>query len=534
MSIAGEHIARPRLSVAMIVRDEEEVLAESLASVRPIADQIVVLDTGSSDQTVAVAHRFGATVGWMPWGDDFSAARNRCLTLANGDWILWLDAGETLGEESVEELRSFVDEQADPAKAYILLVQVPPVDPAASAEQAAQVRLIPNRKDLRFEGRVRETLQPSIEASGLQIEAAAGRIVCHARRHDQARKLLCAGRDLRLAALERAAREGPLPPRLPLAMGEAYANAGADEQARRAFREAIDAAQPGSTEMLEAYYGLLTSYDGDKFLADVQLSTCVEALEVFPFDAQLLLVMGNYLQNKDRLDLAARAFSTAVKHGQVDLGAWHLAEVAEVAANCLSLLLETQEKFEEARAVLEESLRGNPDSDRLRRRLIDLHVKQGRCDEALGLADRLAVPPEQREPLRNAVRGACRAAARDWTAALGYLQSAYAAGCGDPICLRHLAVTLLSNGQTEAAEPVLKQWQQVEPTNVELQAYLAAIEQHRGAAAGRQSPSPQQPVADFAERRLRVDQGTTTLEAAPPRLPIITQTSSVEAAPPGT
>ena len=94
MTDSAEKISRPRLSVAMIVRDEQEVLATSIDSVRPIADEIVVLDTGSTDQTVTIAKRLGAVVGQAAWDDDFSAARNRCLEQVTGDWVLWLDAGE--------------------------------------------------------------------------------------------------------------------------------------------------------------------------------------------------------------------------------------------------------------------------------------------------------------------------------------------------------------------------------------------------------------------------------------------------------
>jgi len=526
MSSFKDQAMRPRLSVAMIVRDEQDVLADSIRSVLAIADEIVVLDTGSADQTVTVARELGAEIGWTAWNDDFSAARNQCLAMVGGEWVLWLDAGEILADESAEELRAFVDRQAESSKAYTLMVQVPPADSDASAEQAAQLRLMPNREDLRFEGRVRETLRPSIEAAGLQIDAAPGRIVRHGRQHNQARKSARAQRNLKLAILEASERGDPLPPRLQLAIGEAYSDLGADEQARHAYRQTIEISRRGSTEMLEAYYGLLTTYDGDKFLSEVQLSTCIEALEVFPFDAQLLLVMGNYMQSRNRLDLAVRSFETAVKYGQVDLGAWHLSELAEMAACCLSLVLQAGEgggDDHQARRVLEEALQCHPDCIRLLRLLIDLHTKQDRCAEAIEVADRLPIPQQQREPLHNAVRGACRAAKEDWTAALGYLQSAYLAGCDDPICLRWLSVTLLSNGQTEAAEPVLRDWKRLDPTNVELQAYLAVLQQESDAA----QESPEEQLAtDSTGRQFRIDQGIIVSETTPVKLPVISQISS--------
>ena len=523
MTDSAEKVSRPRLSVAMIVRDEQQVLAASIESVRPIADEIFVMDTGSADQTLAVAEQLGAVVGQAAFSDDFAAARNRCLELAGGDWILWLDAGERLDEDSAAELRQFVDGQADPNKVYMLWVEMPPSETTPCREQAVQLRLIPNRPDLRFEGRVAETLRPSIEAAGLEIDYALGRIRRHQRHHDLARRASRAKRNLKLAELETAENDGPPPARLQVVIGEAHSNLGETDAARRAFLAAIEAAEHGSTEQLEACYGLLTTYDGDQSLREFQLSTCLEALEIFPLDAQLLLAMGNYLQGRQRDDLATRSFEAAVKHGQVDLEVWHLAEVDEVAADYLNLSLQIQGEDDRARGVLEEALGQNPDSVRLGRRLMELHVKHGRCDEALELADRLPGEPDRREPLRDAIRGACKAVEQDWTAALGYLQSAYVADCRDPLCLRWLSVTLLSNGQVDAARPVLAEWQQLEPANTEVQTYLSALEQQ---------PCEAQPEADTAGLQFRVDQGAPVSKAASQQSPTVSPTPSTDAAAP--
>ena len=73
------------LSAAIIVRDEADHLDACLTSLRGLVDEIVVVDTGSSDRSVAVAERHGAVVGRAPWRDDFSAPRNLSLELASGD-----------------------------------------------------------------------------------------------------------------------------------------------------------------------------------------------------------------------------------------------------------------------------------------------------------------------------------------------------------------------------------------------------------------------------------------------------------------
>jgi tetratricopeptide (TPR) repeat protein len=516
MTDSIEKAPRPRLSVAMIVRNEQQVLAGSIEGVRAIADQIVVLDTGSTDQTAAVAERLGAVVGRAGWTDDFSAARNRCLELAGGDWVLWLDAGERLDADSAAELRRFIDLQADPGKAYVLWVEMPSSEPAACREQMVQLRLMPNRPDLRFAGRVRESLQSSIEAAGLGIDAAVGRIYRHPRDHDPFRKEARARRNLRLAELEASETSGT-PARLHLVVGDAQSGLGNAGKAREAFLAAIEAAEHGSTEMLEAYYGLLTTYDGNQADAESQLKTCLEALDVFPLDAQLLLAMGSYLQGRGRADLATRSFQAAVDHGQVDLAVWHLVDLAEVASDYLNLSLQIQGRDDEACRVLDEALRRNPDSIRLRRRLLSLHVKRGRCEEALALADQLPAGPEGRRPLADAVRGACQAVAKRWTAALGYLQAAYVAGCRDPLCLRWLSVALLSKGQVDAARPVLAEWQRLEPANSEIDAYLAAIQQPRQHPESR-PPQPEDARRDIDDsgRQIRLDPGGPIARTTPP------------------
>jgi Flp pilus assembly protein TadD len=202
------------------------------------------------------------------------------------------------------------------------------------------------------------------------------------------------------------------------------------------------------------------------------------------------------------MDLAIRAFATAVRHGWVDLKVWHLRDLPEVTAVCLAAAHQLHGEDEQSRAVLVEALRQNPGSQRLRRRLIDACVKLGQEEDAIDLAGELPIAPERREALHTAIRGACKAVRQDWTAALGHLQSAYLAGCDDPICLRWLSVTYLSNGQVDAAEPVLRQWHQAEPDNPELQAYLGAVADQRRATAGARPAD-----ADASQRTYRVDEG---------------------------
>ncbi len=98
---------RWRISLVTIARDEAPRLARLLASVSPWVDEMVVLDTGSRDETAAIAAAAGARVGHFVWCDDFAAARNAALDLAGADWHLVLDADEWLmtGAEVLQQLR---------------------------------------------------------------------------------------------------------------------------------------------------------------------------------------------------------------------------------------------------------------------------------------------------------------------------------------------------------------------------------------------------------------------------------------------
>ena len=85
------------IAATLIVRNEARCLARCLTSVAPFVDRMVVIDTGSTDDTVAIARAAGAEVHHLPWPDDFAEARNHLLACADADWNLMLDAGRRIG-----------------------------------------------------------------------------------------------------------------------------------------------------------------------------------------------------------------------------------------------------------------------------------------------------------------------------------------------------------------------------------------------------------------------------------------------------
>lgn len=517
---------RVRLSVALVARDAAATLSETLASVADVADEIVLLDLGSSDGTAQLARDLGAQVISRAWTDDYSAARNELMQRVTGDWILWLDAGERMTAEGAAQLAEFVRTQADSNRAYMMLIVVPPAAGEISGEQAGRIRLVPNRAQLRFTGRVRETLQPAIDAAGMQVDGMPWRIFRNPPA-DAAAKQKQSRLELRLLELEIA--EYGAVPRLQVALGETYVALGDRTAAGAAFAGALRSAPRGSTAQREAFYGILTCLDADGSQRRQQISTCLAALEIFPLDAQLLCAVGGYLQAEGRLDLAMRSYETAFRHGQIDPESWHVPDIREIAAVCWNLTLQLQEQDEAAFAVLEQALERMPESPRVRRHLIDLCIKHNRRQQALAQVDLLAGDEPQRTALRGAVRGACLAARQDWIEALGFLQAAHEAGCRDPICLRWLAISLLASGKTTAAEEILRQWSFVDPRSSELQAYLAAtgvmpvapaVGPSDGATAATATSAAMSVPSRHQGRQLRVDAaavaaGTAVLTTAP-------------------
>jgi len=138
----------------MIVRDEAAVLARCLQSVRGVADEIVVVDTGSTDATISIAREYGATVGVHQWRDHFAAARNMSLSMATKRWILWMDADDELDPESVENVRYL--KAREETAAYRFMVRNVDAEGGASLgiTTFAQLRMFPRHKDVRFRGAV--------------------------------------------------------------------------------------------------------------------------------------------------------------------------------------------------------------------------------------------------------------------------------------------------------------------------------------------------------------------------------------------
>jgi glycosyltransferase involved in cell wall biosynthesis len=152
------------LSLCMIAKNESGNIGRCLQSARNFVDEIIVVDTGSTDDTVDIARDVGATVIETEWQEDFSLARNASLDRATGDWILFLDCDEELAPGSGPDLRELIRDSR--YEAYF--IQVSNLTETGSKLLVPSVRLFRNRKAFRFEGRIHEQIATSIIANNGQ------------------------------------------------------------------------------------------------------------------------------------------------------------------------------------------------------------------------------------------------------------------------------------------------------------------------------------------------------------------------------
>ncbi|HEX4462573.1 MAG TPA: glycosyltransferase [Polyangia bacterium] len=185
-----------KLSACLIVRNEADALPRCLSALREHVFEIVVVDTGSNDETPVIAEQMGANVVTLPWQDDFSVARNAALDEATGDWCLMVDADEVVQPSGWPLFDAFV---ADGSHAHGNITVVS--DTAEGRVHSAIRRLCRNDKTFRYVGRVHEQLVgPGAGGDSGLVAVHSGYTEAAIRRRDKT------ARNLKLLKLELDAR----------------------------------------------------------------------------------------------------------------------------------------------------------------------------------------------------------------------------------------------------------------------------------------------------------------------------------------
>jgi tetratricopeptide (TPR) repeat protein len=286
------------LSLCMIVRDEEQMLPRCLAAAAPAVDEIVIVDTGSTDATIEIARSFGARVLEHEWTGSFSEARNISFTAATGDWLLYLDADEVLTAGDAPRLRALIGQTWREAF-YLVETSYLGELGEGSAMVNNALRLFRNRPEYRFKDRLHEQIQHTlptyvpgrVEQSGVRIQHYGYLGSVREAKEKSQRNL-----ELLLAQADETAPT----PFLHFNLGSEYAAAGQPAAAVDEFKQA--------QAMLEQDGGLLTCEYSPALMGRLVMAlricgqlaeardTAAHALEQFPELTDLVLAQARIAQ----------------------------------------------------------------------------------------------------------------------------------------------------------------------------------------------------------------------------------------------
>lgn len=253
---------RSRLTVGVLTKNEERFIVQCLNSVKGLADQIIVVDTGSTDGTIEIAKSLGAEVYSTTWNEDFSAPRNLILEHATGDWILMLDADEELPADQHAALR------ADLRKADAIACRLPLTNRGQEAEGQSYIpRLFRNAPGAHYYGRIHEQVFPSLlplcKTFGLDTALGTARLLHHGYSKELVKDRNKVERNLRLLRL--GLEERPNDVNLTLNLGLELVRSGELEAGIAKYREAfrlMSAQKPGDVvpELREVLLTQFTSH----------------------------------------------------------------------------------------------------------------------------------------------------------------------------------------------------------------------------------------------------------------------------------
>ncbi len=308
---------RSNLSVCIIAKDEAARLPAAIGSVKRIADEIIVVDTGSTDDTPAVASSLGARVVRHEWRNDFSEARNASIEAAAGDWILCLDADEYVPPESETNI---LQATAGSADAYFVRIESAVDSSAGRLFVHFFPRLFRKLPEVRFEGRVHEQLIPSLERAEARVLASditikhTGYAVSREELKTKARR----NADLLLKDLE----ANPTDALALFHLGEAYSMLDDFEEAGRRYAQALKS--PGLPREVKAVVLQNLASSLIKLRRyDEALSSLRKAQEMLPglLTVHLLVASAQYAQGKfDKAEKEIYAYLTRSQQAKGKIG----------------------------------------------------------------------------------------------------------------------------------------------------------------------------------------------------------------------
>jgi glycosyltransferase involved in cell wall biosynthesis len=467
---------RERVSLCMIVRDEEANLPHCLGRWRELFDEVVVVDTGSVDRTRQVAAELGATVVEFPWCDSFAAARNASLDHATGDWVFWLDADDRVDEENREKLRRlFAALPPGGNVAYSMKCRCLP-DASGTVTLVDHVRLFRNDPRVRWKYRIHEQILGAVKASGGQV-LWSDVAIDHTGYVDPALRAGKLRRDQRLLQMEYA--EQPEDPFTLFNLGATYSELGRYDDAVPLLEASLAGSHPADS-IVRKLYALLVGCARHLGCTGRALELCVRGLAICPDDAELLLLQG--MTRTDAGDLhgardsllrllgteTAQCFASVVDGLRTYRGRHQLAVVCR-------RLGESREAESLWRQVLHDCPGWPPACAELAR----LYLETGRSEDMEVVLRELEDSP-QGELEASLVRGEAYFARQDWPRARAHLEVALGRWPGCLPLLSQYSFALLQEDRDHAlAEQTLLEVLRLDPDNRSARNNLDVLQRRR-------------------------------------------------------
>jgi tetratricopeptide (TPR) repeat protein len=272
-----------KLSLCMIVKNEERNLPACLASAAGLADEVVIVDTGSGDRTVEIAWQHGASVFHFPWIDNFAAARNESLRHANGEWVFWLDADDRLDADHHGRMRRLIDALPAENVAFVMKCLCLPDPVSRRSTTVDHVRLFRRHPELRWRYRVHEQILPGLRELGARI-CWSDVVIQHTGYQDPGLRQRKLERDFRLLQLDHA--EMPGDAFVLFNLGMILHEWGRYAEALPYLAESLQRSHP-TDSIVRKLFALVVQCQRQLGRLEEALTTCREGRRHYPQDVEL-------------------------------------------------------------------------------------------------------------------------------------------------------------------------------------------------------------------------------------------------------